>query len=45
MTLFSMSTASDECAAAIPASASVTTVSGLLMSFFIDAPQVAQSSE
>src|ERR1035438_10478013 len=35
MTLFSMSTASDGCAAAMPASASVTTVSGEFMSFFM----------
>ena len=35
MTLFSMSTASEGCAAATPASASVTTVSGELMSFFM----------
>src|SRR6266480_6597868 len=35
ITLFSTSTDSDGCAAATPASASVTTVSGLLISFFM----------
>ena len=36
--LFSASTVSDGCAAATPSRASVTTVSGLLMSFFMTLP-------